>query len=249
MAPATSPRQPPWRTRSPALAEAVRRTAGGPRCRSPHRRVPPTGRLAPRRPDRGTRSGDRRARLADEADPAREFTGLQGIQALALTAPLFLLIFANGYHLLAHHVPGSFTEPLTRTDALYFAVTVFATVGFGDLAPVTQTARVLVTVQMVGNLLVLGVAPRVIVTAVRRTRHRGDRRPRAPPRRILARVAEFPGRVWVELRRGVSSSFDGGGRTGLNPLHAPIPPNATHGNELRPAADQRVSGTRLEEFA
>ncbi|GAB2737313.1 potassium channel family protein [Amycolatopsis magusensis] len=103
------------------------------------------------------------------------FPGLQGIQALALTAPLFLLIFANGYYLLAHHVPDSFTEPLTRTDALYFAVTVFATVGFGDLAPVTQTARVLVTVQMVGNLLVLGVALRVIVTAVRRTRHRGDR--------------------------------------------------------------------------
>lgn len=101
-----------------------------------------------------------------------KFPTLQGIEALALSVPLFLLVFANLYYLLAHNLPDSFTEPLTRTDALYFTVTVFATVGFGDIAPVTQTARVLVTVQMVGNLLVLGVALRIIVTAVQRTRQR-----------------------------------------------------------------------------
>ena len=37
---------------------------------------------------------------------------------------------------------GTFTEPLTRTDAQYFTVTIFATVGFGDITAVTQTARV-----------------------------------------------------------------------------------------------------------
>jgi voltage-gated potassium channel len=97
---------------------------------------------------------------------------LQGIEALALIVPLYLLVFANVYYLLAQQHPGSFTEPLTRTDALYFGVTVFTTVGFGDIAPVTQTARALVTGQMVGNLLVLGVALRVIVTAVERGRRR-----------------------------------------------------------------------------
>lgn len=95
---------------------------------------------------------------------------LQGAQALALTVPLFLLVYANVYYLLEHNLAGSFTESLTRTDALYFAVTVFATVGFGDIAPVSQAARVLVTTQMVGNLLVLGVALRVILEAVRRRR-------------------------------------------------------------------------------
>jgi hypothetical protein len=98
------------------------------------------------------------------------FPTLQGIQALALSVPLFLLVFANVYYLLAHNLPASFTEPLTRTDALYFTVTVFATVGFGDLAPITQTARILTTIQMIGNLLVLGVALRVIVTAVQKSR-------------------------------------------------------------------------------
>ena len=29
---------------------------------------------------------------------------------------------------------------MTRTDALYFVVTVFATVGFGDITPVSETA-------------------------------------------------------------------------------------------------------------
>ena len=42
---------------------------------------------------------------------------------------------------LAGTDPGSFTEPLTRTDSLYFVVTVFATVGFGDITPLSLSAR------------------------------------------------------------------------------------------------------------
>ena len=63
--------------------------------------------------------------------------------------------------------PGAFTEPMDRTDAIYFTVTVFATVGFGDIAPVTTSARVVVTLQMVGDLLVLGVLLQAIVGAVK----------------------------------------------------------------------------------
>jgi len=98
----------------------------------------------------------------------------QGAQALALAIPLFLLVFASVYHLLATDVPGSFNQPLTRTDALYFTVTVFATVGFGDIVAVSQQARIAVTVQMVGDLLVLGVLLRVLLGAVQRRRQ--DRR-------------------------------------------------------------------------
>jgi ion channel len=97
---------------------------------------------------------------------------LRGIDVLALTIPLYLVIFANVYFILAHSEPDSFTEPLTRTDALYFVLTVFATVGFGDITPVTHTARVLVTGQLAGNLLVIGVALRVITTAVQLGRKR-----------------------------------------------------------------------------
>ena len=68
--------------------------------------------------------------------------------------------------------PGAFTEPLSRVDTLYFVVTVFATVGFGDISPVSEVARVLVTVQMVGDLILIGLVLRVFLTAVDRGRRR-----------------------------------------------------------------------------
>jgi hypothetical protein len=61
---------------------------------------------------------------------------------------------------------------LTRTDSLYFTVTVFATVGFGDINATSQAARVLVTVQMVLDLIVLGLGIRVFTSAVQSGRQR-----------------------------------------------------------------------------
>lgn len=95
------------------------------------------------------------------------YPAVQAVEALAVAVPLFLLLFAAGYSLMSSGAPDTFTEPLSRTDALYFTVTVFATVGFGDIAPVTEAARVVVTVQMVGDLLVLGVLLQAIVGAVK----------------------------------------------------------------------------------
>ena len=57
----------------------------------------------------------------------------------------------------------SFTQPLTRTDALYFSVTVFTTVRFGDITAKSETARVVLIVQMLGDLALLGVGARVRV--------------------------------------------------------------------------------------
>lgn len=105
------------------------------------------------------------------------YPALQGINALALTIPLYLLIFANVDYLMAHSVAGSFNVPMTRSDALYFGVTVFATVGFGDIVPVSHTARLLVTGQMVGNLLLIGVALRVLLTAVQQARRNKEGNP------------------------------------------------------------------------
>ena len=62
-----------------------------------------------------------------------QFPGLRGVEALATSIPLFLLLFASTYVVMAAITASSFSEPLTRTDALYFTVTVFSTVGFGDI--------------------------------------------------------------------------------------------------------------------
>ena len=61
------------------------------------------------------------------------FPGLRGVEALAISIPLFLLLFASTYVVMDTISASNFTEPLTRTDALYFTVTVFSTVGFGDI--------------------------------------------------------------------------------------------------------------------
>lgn len=91
---------------------------------------------------------------------------LKAIEALATVFPLFLLLFAAAYFLMARSQADFFSEPLTRTDALYFTVTVFSTVGFGDITPKTQGARCAVMVQMFAGMVMLGVAVRVIVGAV-----------------------------------------------------------------------------------
>ncbi|MFF3611582.1 potassium channel family protein [Streptomyces sp. NPDC002580] len=91
---------------------------------------------------------------------------LRAMKALALSAPLYLLLFATVFYLLEHSAPGSFSAPLSRTDSLYFTMTVFSTVGFGDITPRTQSARLLVTGQITANLLLIGVAARLLVAAV-----------------------------------------------------------------------------------
>jgi len=55
----------------------------------------------------------------------------------------------------------------TKLDALYFTVTVLATVGFGDITATGQVGRGLVTAQMLINLAVLAVALRVVSWALK----------------------------------------------------------------------------------
>ena len=67
--------------------------------------------------------------------------------------------------------PASFsTHPPTRTDSLYFTVTTFSTVGYGDITAASQTARLVVTVQIILDLLALGLGIRVFFGAVQLAR-------------------------------------------------------------------------------
>ena len=97
--------------------------------------------------------------------------GLRGIEALAVIAPLYLLLFAAAYFNMAHADSSSFTvEGLTRLDTLYFTVTVFSTVGFGDISPASETTRTVAMIQMILNLIVLGAGVRLLTAAVKRGR-------------------------------------------------------------------------------
>jgi hypothetical protein len=95
---------------------------------------------------------------------------LRGVEAIATGVPLLVLTFAGAYFAAAMETPGSFSEGLSRLDAAYFAVTVLATVGFGDISPVSDAARALVTLQMLVNLAFGGLILKVLLGAVRRRR-------------------------------------------------------------------------------
>ncbi|MEW1793517.1 potassium channel family protein [Streptomyces niveus] len=100
---------------------------------------------------------------------------LRAVEALALTLPTFLLLYAAAYYLLQRSEPISFGEPLSRTDALYFALTVLSTVGFGDITPHSQLARVLTMGQMTFDLILIGVAAKVLTGAVQEGLRRQSR--------------------------------------------------------------------------
>ena len=103
-----------------------------------------------------------------------KYPRLRAIETLALVVPLFVLVFATVYFAAGQSDPGSFSQRLSRTGSLYFTMTVFSSVGFGDIVPVTDTARVLVILQMLGDLVLIGVVVRSILSVVQSSLRRQD---------------------------------------------------------------------------
>jgi voltage-gated potassium channel len=90
---------------------------------------------------------------------------IRAVGTIAILVSLYLLIFARLYLSISLGDPLAFSLPLDTTTALYFTVTVFATVGFGDIVAQINSMRLLVTLQMLLNLAVLGTLIRLITTA------------------------------------------------------------------------------------
>jgi len=93
--------------------------------------------------------------------------GLRAVQALGGAIPLFLLTFATLYLSLSEGLTTQFSEPLNHTGALYLAITVFSTVGFGDITPQSDVARIATSIQMLLDLVVIGVVVRLLTTAAK----------------------------------------------------------------------------------
>jgi nitrate reductase gamma subunit len=87
-------------------------------------------------------------------------------EAIVLLVTMLVLGFASVY--FAMDVDQEQFEGLsTRLDAVYYTVTTLATVGYGDIHPVAQPARAVVTAQMLLNLAFIGILVRVFARAAR----------------------------------------------------------------------------------
>ena len=96
--------------------------------------------------------------------------GLVATESLILSAGLFIAIFSAIYVIIEGDSPGSFTEPIDHFTAAYFTLTVLATVGFGDITAVTDTARFIVMVQMALGLGFLAIIIKVFTGAAQRAK-------------------------------------------------------------------------------
>jgi voltage-gated potassium channel len=101
-----------------------------------------------------------------------KYPGIRAVEGLAFSVPLFILLFATTYFLIDHAQPAAFGQRLSRIDCMYFSATVFTTVGFGDIAAKGQGARVIVTVQMMLDLVVIGIVARLVVGAIKVSQQR-----------------------------------------------------------------------------
>jgi voltage-gated potassium channel len=104
-----------------------------------------------------------------------EHPGVRAVEALAFAIPVCVLLFATIYFLMAHAQSVTFGVHLSRTDAMYFSATVFTTVGFGDIAAKSQAARMIVTSQMMLDLVIIGIVVRAVVSAIKIGRQRPPR--------------------------------------------------------------------------
>jgi voltage-gated potassium channel len=98
--------------------------------------------------------------------------GRAAIEALFLVLGTFVTLFAFLYVALSAYTPEAFSQEVDKVDGIYFSVTVLSTVGFGDLVAVTREAKILVTLQMVLDVVLVGAAVKLLGLQAKSARER-----------------------------------------------------------------------------
>ncbi|MFH8381195.1 potassium channel family protein [Kitasatospora sp. NPDC018058] len=102
-------------------------------------------------------------------------TAKRPVPWLAFLIFLAVIIFSTTYYAMSSHKP-EFAGLETRLDALYFTIVTLATVGYGDITPVGQTARLIVVLQIGYNFVFLAAAAGTASRAIRGNVERRVRR-------------------------------------------------------------------------
>lgn len=94
--------------------------------------------------------------------------GTARLDGLVLLVVVVVPMFAAAYFGLEQADVDQFASLATRTDALYFSLSVLATVGFGDVHATGQLARGVVTLQMAFDLVFVGAVVSVVSDRLRK---------------------------------------------------------------------------------
>ncbi|MGW0458818.1 potassium channel family protein [Streptomyces tendae] len=97
---------------------------------------------------------------------------------ISLLIVLSVHVFSATYYALAKE-PGQFSGLHTRLDALYFTVVTLATVGYGDITPRGQAARLVAVLQITYSFVFLTAAATALTTRMRDRVVRGPQRDRS----------------------------------------------------------------------
>jgi voltage-gated potassium channel len=89
------------------------------------------------------------------------------VDGLIVSITVVMTVFAFVYFTLQQRDPGQFTQMETRLDALYFTGVTAASVGYGDVHAAGQTARAMVLVQIVFNVVFIGTAVAILSSRIR----------------------------------------------------------------------------------
>ncbi|MFF9219919.1 potassium channel family protein [Streptomyces viridosporus] len=100
---------------------------------------------------------------------------------ISLLICLSVLVFATAYQALAQR-PGELKGLTTRLDALYFTLVTLATIGYGDITPRGQTARLVAILQILYTFVFLTAAATALTRHLRNAlRHHEDVRRHGRP--------------------------------------------------------------------
>jgi hypothetical protein len=91
---------------------------------------------------------------------------LRAVEVIFVVFPIFVVAFAIVYLRMSQTSGQTFNEPLDHISSLYFTVVAFATVGFGDIVPKTDGARLVVMIQIILDLIFIGVVARLLFGVV-----------------------------------------------------------------------------------
>lgn len=113
------------------------------------------------------------------------------IDGLLTVILIVVVVFSLAFYILEHSKPGEVAGLETRLDSLYFTVSTLLTIGYGDVHAAGQTARALVLVQVVFNVVFVATAAGLLSTRVRtRAKQRSEER---TANRSKARAADEAG--------------------------------------------------------